>query len=70
MKLEYNGDGEHITGVPARDLTQDDIDRLLESGFFNSKKEATEVLTSRGLYRVVKTRKSKSKDNKTTEDDD
>lgn len=67
MGLTYNGSGEHITGVPAQDLTQDDITRL--AGDFNLSEQATiDLLCSRGLYSAPKpTPKRKTK---TDEDED
>lgn len=55
MILKYNGDGrQHITGIPARDLDQHDLDRLIEGGLFVSVDIAIADLTRRGLYSVVK----------------
>ena len=53
MILKYNGTGEHITGVPAQDLTQDDIARL--AGEYDLTEQATiDLLCSRGLYSAPK----------------
>jgi hypothetical protein len=53
--LRYNGDGkQHITGIPARDLDQHDLDRLIEGGLFVSVDDAIAALTVRGLYSVPK----------------
>ena len=59
--LTYNGNGEHITGIPAQDLSDEDIARI--AGDFHLTVDALiEQLTSRGLYSAPKSsRKSKSK---------
>lgn len=67
MILKYNGNGEHIPGVPAQDLYQDHIDHLLASGLFDSKQALIDGLTSRGLYSVVKPPKKASKKTDETE---
>lgn len=58
--LKYNGNGkQHITGIPARDLDQHDLDRLITDGLFVSVDIAIADLTRRGLYSVVKVVKPK-----------
>ena len=65
MKLQYKGRGEHIPGVPAQDLSQEDLDRFIASGLFISTESAIENLTRRGLYSVVKSnRRKKDSDSK------
>lgn len=58
--LKYNGSGEHITGVPAHDLSDEEITRL--AGDFNLDEDTLVAqLTSRGLYSVQKPKQSKKK---------
>jgi hypothetical protein len=45
----YNGHGEGIAGVPAQDLTEDDV-RKVASDWGISVDETITLLTSRGLY--------------------
>jgi hypothetical protein len=58
MTLKYNGHGEGIPGVPARDLSDTDITRIA-GDFLLSPDETIALLTSRGLYSVVKDSKAK-----------
>ena len=47
--LKYIGDGRHITGIPAQDLTDEDISRL--AAVFNySGADFNALLIERGLY--------------------
>jgi hypothetical protein len=50
--LTYNGNGEWIAGIPARNLDQTDLDRLIADGLFISESALIEQLTSRGLYSI------------------
>lgn len=59
--LIYKGTGEHITGVPAQDLSQDDLDRLVSGLVFSSTDEAIQLLTARGLYALPEKTKPKAK---------
>lgn len=49
MTLIYNGHGEGIIGIPARDLTETDIIQIAEMWQL-SIIETTDLLCSRGLY--------------------
>lgn len=62
MNLKYNGDGGGVAGIPARDLDQNDLDRLIEDGLFDSLDHVVETLTARGLYSVVKPKRKKKDD--------
>lgn len=67
-QLKYNGNGkQHITGIPARDLDQQDLDRLIASGLFVSVDNAIAALTARGLYSVVKVAPVKPKKTETVD---
>jgi hypothetical protein len=68
MKLIYDGSGKHITGIPARDLEQADIDRLIASGLFVSETELITALT-RKLYSVDKPVKTQAKPKPTEPDE-
>lgn len=59
--LKYNGNGAHIPGVPAQDLSDDDIARLVAGFVFISEDEAITQLTCNGLYSVVKVAPSRPK---------
>ena len=62
MTLKYIGDGRHITGIPAQDLTDEEITRL--AGIFNySDVDFIALLIERGLY----SQQSKSKSAKKIE---
>lgn len=62
MALKYNGNGEFIYGVPAQDLTDEDITRLVAGFVFSSEDEAITALTSKGLYSLVKPPKVSKKE--------
>lgn len=49
MTLTYNGNGEGIIGIPARNLTPDDIMHAA-SMWQLTVDETTQLLCSRGLY--------------------
>ena len=68
IKLKYVGNGKHITGVPARDLTKTDIDQLLGRMFINET-DAIKALTKTGLYCTVKST-TKPPKKETSEDDE
>lgn len=51
--LEYIGNGKHITGIPARELSNEEILTLAES-FGMTEKEFTSLLIERGLYKEPK----------------
>ena len=52
--LKYIGDGRHITGIPAQDLTDEEITRL--AGVFDSSEaDFIALLIERGLYSQPKT---------------
>lgn len=55
IKLKYNGDGNYIMGVPARDLTTDDIDLIVSRRAIMGDDLDTviEQLTRYGLYSQV-----------------
>ncbi len=58
MTLKYIGDGKHITGIPAQDLTDEDISRL--AAVFNySEADFIALLIQRGLYSQSKTKPAK-----------
>lgn len=60
MKLMYKGTPPaHITGVPARDLSNDDISRLA-ADFNLSTEKLIKQLTARGLYALAPKRKAKA----------
>lgn len=55
MKLKYEGQrGAHIPGIPARDLTQDDLIRIIADFSYKDETDAMKQLTARGLYSEVK----------------
>lgn len=61
MMLKYMGSGEHITGIPAQDLSDEEITRL--AGVFDLDEDTLiEQLTSRGLYSRPKQKRSNKKD--------
>lgn len=61
MNLIYKGTPPaHITGVPARDLSNDDISRLA-ADFNLSPEQLVQQLTARGLYELATKTKSKGK---------
>jgi hypothetical protein len=49
MTLIYNGHGEGIAGVPARDLTDSEISKVA-ADWQQTVDETTQLLCSRGLY--------------------
>ncbi len=62
--LSYLGKGgEYIPGIPARDLTQLDIDHLVASGISD-----VDSLIASGVYQPVKVKK-KTKNKKSTSDE-
>jgi len=63
MKLRYEGNGEYIPGVPARDLDDSDIESISNS-FDMSHDETVNSLTMRGLYSVVKSAPTKAQTQK------
>ena len=52
VALKYIGGGAFIVGLPARDLSEDEVEEL----------GGEEVLLETGLYERVKKRKKKAKD--------
>lgn len=50
-QLKYNGNGGWITGIPARDLDDNEVTQLA-SDLFVSVDDLITLLTARGLYRV------------------
>lgn len=60
MKLIYKGTPPaHITGVPARDLSNDDITQLAANRNISTE-QLIEELTARGLYALAPKRKTKA----------
>jgi 2-iminoacetate synthase ThiH len=55
MILEYQGDGrQHITGIPSRDLTEDEVNALaLSRGM--ALEDVIDDLTAHGLYTLIGT---------------
>ena len=51
--LKYIGDGEHITGIPAQDLTDDDIKRIARQSNVSAS-VITEQLINTKLYELPK----------------
>ena len=63
MKLKYEGNGTaHIPGIPARDLSADDITALVESYPFKDENDAISQLTAHGLYSTVKHKPKQAKE--------
>jgi len=55
MMLEYRGDGrQHITGIPARDLTEDEIETMANARGC-APADIVDDLTAHGLYELVGT---------------
>ena len=52
MKLIYIGNGKHITGIPARDLSADDISRIA-GDLSMPETELIDLLILRGIYSRV-----------------
>lgn len=65
MTLTYIGNGKHITGIPARDLTADDISRIA-GDLAMPESELIELLISRGIYSRPVTKASKKTEPKET----
>lgn len=69
MKLKYVGKGRWFSGVPARDLTEEDLARikkdeaLAEAGLASAK-----ALAETTLYEKVKKEKTYERKEKTTQD--
>jgi hypothetical protein len=63
--LKYNGNGEWLNGIPARDLSDNEVTQIA-SDLFISTDDLIRLLTSRGLYSVVAA--SKPKRNLKTDD--
>lgn len=64
MPLKYIGKGKHIMGLPARDLSDDEIESYAKSIGFTVGTTQT-LLVDRGLYKSPPKKKdSKAKDNK------
>lgn len=62
MILRYEGSGTaHIPGIPARDLTSEDMDAIVKSYPFNDENDAISQLTAHGLYSAVKKKPQKTK---------
>lgn len=51
--LKYIGNGSALIGVPARDLTKNDIDWVLDAGF------SMEHLLASGLYELAETKQAR-----------
>ncbi|MEO0595067.1 MAG: hypothetical protein AAF126_03055 [Chloroflexota bacterium] len=61
MMLKYVGDGKYIMGIPARDLSDDEIDSLRkERG--QTKTQFIKEITRGGLYFVPAREKNEPKD--------
>lgn len=56
MKLIYQGKGEYIHGVPARDLSSEEVQRIA-TDWGKSLAETEGLLIQRGLYKAEKAEK-------------
>jgi hypothetical protein len=54
MTITYIGDGQHISGIPARDLTDVEVQRLADEHHMLLP-DFVDMLTQRGLYTVEET---------------
>lgn len=70
MALSYKGGGRHITGVPAQDLSDDDITHIARDVFNLSEADTIKALLGSGLYSQAKAKKPKPLEKNTIEDED
>jgi hypothetical protein len=61
MSLKYIGDGKFITGIPAGDLTDDEITSLA-GDFLLSVDDFEELLIQRGIYTTTAKKQAKKQD--------
>lgn len=69
MSLIYTGDGKYIMGVPAQDLSDEDISRLAES-FGKSNATYIDELIGSGIYEKPKPKPTKKAQDTPVEDDE
>ena len=58
--LKYIGGGRHITGIPAQDLSDEDISRLA-ADFSLQEADFIALMIERGLYEQLKVKRTTTK---------